>query len=821
LVRRGGRKTGDDERNWFLFKERDDTADSSADITADAPDSVVSGRTMEQIAANQDRVWKNGRAEKQRAKSAKAAKSHSRSSSDRRKKHAAKDESDATPTAARPSAAPRAAVRSTQSAAALERMLKDAGATRGKLPKSIRPQLATLVAEVPQGDAWLYEVKFDGYRMLCRLEEGKARFISRNEQDWTNRFRALAAAAAQLNIDDAILDGEVVALLPSGASNFQALQNAFREKRSEHLIYYVFDVLYLRGYRLLDLPLIERKKILRAILSDSEESKIRFAEHLEGKGQTVFEQACKLGLEGIISKRRDQPYRPGRGDDWRKSKCLNEEEFVIGGFTTPTGSRQGFGALLLGYYNHDDLVYAGRVGTGFSDATLRDLHARMAKLERKTSPFANLAGRTGQARGVHWITPELIGQVEFSNWTADGRLRHPAFLGLREDKAAREIVRAAPVSWAETPTGDTAENGHLNPRSRAAHETHPAKRIARGAEKNPRSGAAKNSKKASAADHSAKKRKTQRSPRAEETDHDAEGPNATVAGIKLSHPDKVYYPDCGVTKRDVAEYYAAVAEWMLPHVVDRPISSLRCPDGYVSGCFFQKHPGIGVSDRLRRFKIKEKSKTEEYLVVDDAAGLVALAQMGVLEIHVWGSKTEHLETPDRLVFDLDPDPLVKWSDVLGAARDIRDYLLELGLKSWPKTSGGKGIHVVVPIQPHVPWNEAKLFCGAVAQQLAREEPTRFIATMSKAARKGKIFIDYLRNERGATAVAPYSTRARENAPVSVPCSWDELTPRFKPNLYTVQTIRKRLSQLHGDPWKDLLRCRQGLSPAIKKLTGRT
>ena len=790
LVRRGGSKALSGEKNWFLFKADDDEADPTTDILETQSKSVVSNRTMDGIGAAKDRIWNsrpesNGKPSKRKPSSAtRSSGGASTATVDKPPPQRGSRASIATPAVKNGPA--KASRKQRQPTADLARLLRSSAAKRGPLPEFVQPQLAGVVSNSPHTKDWIHEVKFDGYRMLCRVADGRATFVSRNALDWTNRLGRLAEAAAELPLEQALLDGEVVSLLANGLSSFQSLQNAFRDGRTGQLVYYVFDVLQAEGYNLAELPLTERKKILAAMIPQNDGGPIRLTEYLEGAGPTVFEQACKLGLEGIISKRQDRPYRSGRGFDWVKSKCLHREEFVIGGFSAPAESRHGFGALLLGYYDRRQrLVFAGRVGTGFSDKTLADLHRQLDKLAQKASPFENLSGRTGPARDVTWVQPELVAQVEFSNWTDDGLLRHPAFLGLREDKPARQIVRDRPAQLL-APT--TAPMPKLKPASRRRREA--------------------------ATPPSAGKRTT--SPR--ETAVGKSAAKNTVCGILISHPDKVLYPDQGITKRELAEYYEAVAEWMLPHMTNRPLSLLRCPEGTGGQCFFQKHPGPGAFPTLRRIPIREKSKTEDYLVVDDAAGLVALAQMGVLEIHAWGSRADHVENPDRLIFDLDPDPAVAWARVLQAARRVRELLEGLGLKSWVKTTGGKGLHVVVPIQPSVAWSEAKMFCGVVAKRLVADDPDRYIATMSKAARKGKIFIDYLRNDRGATSVAPYSTRARENAPVSVPLAWDELTSRLKSDRFNIRNLRRRLDGLQGDPWKELLRCRQTLEPALRKLS---
>lgn len=741
LVRKGGRRSASDEKNWFLFKQRDDEADPDDDVLETRSKSVESGRSMEQIAEGQS-VWRNGRkttSGRATRKSSPPRKAATKSKTSRRR---------------------------TQHGTGVTRLLAQAGATRRSPPNKIEPQLATLVAEAPDGKQWLHEVKYDGYRIICHIDRGRAKLISRNQKDWTDRFAGVAEAAVELPVRQAILDGEIVAMGTDGISRFQLLQNAFRDHQTANLVYFVFDVLYLEGYDLRDLPLAKRKEILAAIVTSTDAGPVRIAESLADRGPEVFKVACEKGLEGIISKRSDRPWRSGRTSDWAKSKCIQEEEFVIGGFTRPRGSRHGFGALLLGYYNRDgELIYAGRVGTGFSDKLLGDMHKQLTKLVRNNSPFKNLSGRTGKARDVKWIAPKLVAQVEFSNWTDEGLLRHPAFLGLREDKPASDVVRDAPAEV---------------PEAAAAPAT-----------------ASRNGKR--------------------DGTRQAASTDSQFAGITLTHPDKILYQEAGITKSELANYYETVQEFILPQVVDRPLALKRCPEGAHKGCFFQKHASAGVSSALRRIPIRDKSGTEDYLLVDDLAGLMSLVQMGVLEIHVWGSRSKNIELPDRLVFDLDPDPAVPWPEVIAAAKHIRDRLADLELPSFVKTSGGKGLHLVVPIEPRVEWPRAKQFCRAVAQQLSADEPKRFVATMSKAARRGKIFIDYLRNDRGATSIAAYSTRARPGAPISVPLAWEELSARITSDHFTVRTLPRRLRKLQHDPWDELDAARQDLRPLLRKL----
>jgi bifunctional non-homologous end joining protein LigD len=757
LVRKGGKRAEATEKHWFLFKERDQFAEPAVDITATMPLSVTTGRDLEQIANQAKRVWgptgevvANGRRPKKAGRRGRASKSSAVTKTKKVKSDP----------------------RDKASLAVVAAALKTLKAKRAVLPPTAEVQLATLADEAPDGDKWLHEIKFDGYRMLCRVDKGKVRFISRNGRDWTAKFPALKAAARQLPVAKAILDGEVVVMQPDGTTSFQSLQNAFQTGASASFLYYVFDLLHLNGYDVGPAPIENRKKLLRLLVPDEADGPVRYSDHVVGAGPKFFAEAARLNLEGIVSKRLGQPYSPGRGADWLKVKCSLREEFVIGGFTKPSGGRQHFGALLLGYYDRSSkLVYAGRVGTGFSDRTLADLHAEFSKLTQKTSPFADLKGETGQARGVTWLKPALVAQVEFSNWTKDRQLRHPSFQGLREDKPAKEIVRDEPISQ---PTAQS---------SRSAAK-----------QKKTETGAKKQGAKSVPATRAS-------------TDDE-------VAGVRLSHPDKVLYPDDGVTKADLAHYYELVAQWMLPHVENRLLSLVRCPGGSGQKCFFQKHPSEGTSDHLRRFKVAEKQRTEEHLALYDLAGLISLVQMGVLEIHVWGSQADQFEKPDRLVFDLDPDPTVDWPHLVAAAKEVRLLLEDLGLVSFVKTTGGKGLHVVVPIRRGITWKDAKSFCHGVANLMVAAAPDRYIATMSKAARKGKIFVDYLRNDRGATAIAPYSTRARAGAAVSVPVAWEELKAGLASDHFNIQNLPARLSRQKQDPWAGLASTKQAITATM-------
>jgi bifunctional non-homologous end joining protein LigD len=631
-------------------------------------------------------------------------------------------------------------------------------ARRVRQPQAVKPQLATLVEEPPAGEGWLHEVKLDGYRILAVLTAGRITLLTRHGRDWTGKFPAVAEALQALPVRQAIVDGEIVVLRPDGTSDFQALQDLLQQGgRPGNPLYYLFDLPHCNGFDLTGAPLLERKNLLQFLLARMGQGweTIRFSDHVVGRGAEVFRQACSLAAEGIVSKLAAGTYEQKRSRIWLKTKCRSRQELVIGGWTEPGGARPGFGALLLGYYDRGELVYAGRVGSGFSERTLGQLSAMLHRIEADNPPFRQPPAGA-DARGVHWVRPELVAEVEFREWTRENILRQASFLALRQDKFPREIVREA---LAVSPD-------RANPSRPALPPSFPGR---------TRAGAA-----------------------------------AVVAGVRVSHPDKILYPEQGVTKRALAEFYAAIADFILPHVRRRPLTLLRCPDGRQGECFYQKHLGEAVPDILRTIPITDKEGTLEYIVMDDIRGLISLVQLGVLEIHPWGSREDDLERPDILTFDLDPGPDLGWPEVIEGARFLRRRLAELGLACFIKTSGGKGLHLVVPLEPGAGWAAAKAFARAVAVDAARCRPDRFTAEMAKAKRGGRIFIDYLRNDRGATTVAAYSTRAAAGAPVSTPIRWDELDRTVTPDRYRIDNLPKRLAALKEDPWHDFFQVRQRL-----------
>lgn len=756
LVRMGGR-AGEDGKNWLLIKHDDDAARPlmKYDISKKEPNSVVSGRSLDEIAAAADRAWgKHGEVK---------AKSGARTKKPVAKKQPAR-------ATARKKAVKKKSPPSHERNGVLrhgERKRSPAnvpGARRAAQPTALRPQLATLSATVPPGDRWLHELKFDGYRILAFLRNGKVRLVTRNGNDWMRKFQPVAGAMAKLPIEQGILDGEIVVLNDEGLSDFQRLQNALKRGETDSLVVYLFDLPHVDGYNLTGAALMDRKKLLKEIVLSGNPKNagvVRFSDHVEGEGETVLQQACQQQMEGIVCKLIDGHYIAGRSTDWLKVKCLQRQEFVIGGFTKAGGSRLGFGALLLGYYDGEKLVYAGRVGTGFTHDSLLQLAKELKARQTRDSPFSGPLTST-QRSGVAWVRPELVGEVAFTEWTDEGLLRHPSFHGLREDKPPKQIIR---------------ERAKSMPRKLAASRPAASKR----------------------ATSAAKARD-----------------ECTVAGVRITHPDRVVYPDPAVTKCDLALYYAWIADRMLPYVAGRPLTLVRCPEGPSGQCFFQKHITGTMPEAVRGIKIREKSGTDEYLVVDDATGLVSLVQMGVLEMHPWPAREDNVERPEMFVFDLDPGEGVDAKQLVQAVRDVKDVLEELGLESFLRTSGGKGFHVVVPIARRIEWEPFKAFAHGVADALVRRDPERYIATMSKAKRQGKVFVDYLRNQRGATAIATFSTRARDGAPVATPLAWDELSTKLKPNAFTVTNIRRRLDAQKMDPWADFFKTRQTVSKAMER-----
>jgi bifunctional non-homologous end joining protein LigD len=630
--------------------------------------------------------------------------------------------------------------------------------SRIPIPDTFKPQLATLAARAPTGDQWVSELKYDGYRALSRIDDGAVKMFTRNGHNWTSKWPNLAEALADLPVSSAWLDGEVAAIDVDGNISFQLLQNAMKLGQDTKLVYLIFDLMYLNGYDLTDMPLIKRKELLQTLLANQPEtSSIKYSNHAIGPANAIFKQACLQGQEGIIVKNAQAAYVQARSNDWLKVKCGMRQEFVVAGYTDPAGSRDKFGALLLGTYDEaGKLIYAGRVGTGFNQDSLKEVADKFAGLAVSKTSFLN-PPQGLDAVGVHWLKPKLVAEVKFAQWTEDGLVRHASFVSLRSDKPAKTIgkeISQIPEQESQPVVSTQASSSN---------------------------------------------RRVQ------------------LAGVNISNPAKILFIDNGFTKLDIAQHYVNMEQFILPYLHDRPLSIVRCPDGYNQECFFQKHVAIGKQSHLQAIKIDPKNDKGEYFVANNISAIIELVQLGVLELHTWGSHYPISALADRLIFDLDPAPDVAWDKVTEAAVLLKGLLEEIGLQSFVKTTGGKGLHVELPITASYPWNIIKPFTQGIAQYLEKHIPERFTASISKKKREGKIFIDYLRNGDGATAIVPYSTRARKGAPVATPLHWDEVGNNIQADSFNIENIGDRLKDLHSDPWKEYLNIKQGLSPEIIKL----
>ena len=641
------------------------------------------------------------------------------------------------------------------------------GAVRGDLPKAQAPQLASVAEKAPDTDDWINEIKFDGYRLLCWLQQGEVRVMTRNGLDWTDRLPAVARAVQGLRAATALVDGELVALDKQGASSFPALQAALSAGKDATLYFHLFDLLHFDGWDLRGCAVLDRKRVLHGL--NDWRGMLRYSDHQVGKAAELLGEACQRGLEGIICKQANAPYRAGRSGAWLKVKCRGREELIVLGWTPPGGSRTALGSLQLGYYDRQgQLHYAGGVGSGFSEHELGLLSRRLAELAAEP-PRSLVVSDEPMPRNIHWVRPELVAEVAFAAWSGSGRVRQAAYLGLREDKSAEEVVR--------DPADPEVERKaiRLRPGDRSA-AAGPAPVVA----VPPRRRSAIVSA---------------RAPKRREV---------TVGNVALTHPERELWP--GVTKQALAEYWSAVAGRALPGLARRPLAIVRCPEGIGGQHFFQKHGHGTLPSAIRQ----GEADGQPYLVIDDADGLIAMAQISAIELHAWGASEAIPTHPDRMVFDLDPGEGVAFADVVQAARDMRAQLQRLGLESFCRTTGGKGLHVVVPLEPVAGWDVVKPFCRAFAETLSQEEPKRFLSTVKKADRHGRILIDWLRNGLGATAVASFSPRARDGATVATPVSWDDVERRLDPSKFTLLTVPERFARLGGDPWEGFASLRQRL-----------
>jgi bifunctional non-homologous end joining protein LigD len=631
------------------------------------------------------------------------------------------------------------------------------GAVRGAPPADQAPQLCRLVEEAPDGDAWISEIKFDGYRLLAWKTRDRVRLVTRNGLDWTDRLPAVAAAVARLDVGSAVLDGELVALRRDGASSFPDLQAALSAGRDGTLHFFAFDLLALESWDLRPCRLVDRKRLLEGLADWT--GLLRFSAHVPGNAGAMRRQACGMHLEGIVCKRADAPYRAGRGSAWVKLKCLGREELIVLGWTPPAGSRTGIGALHVGYFDPEGrLHYAGGVGTGFSERELAELRRRLDGLKAGAPEALLVAGDPLDPR-VQWVRLELVAEIQYAAWSGAGRVRHAVYLGLREDKPAAQVVR----DIADPEAARTV----FAPRAGSA--VHAVRRW----------------KGAIPPVHSDSRIVVAKAPKRMEE---------AVGTVKLTHPDRELWP--GITKRDLVAYWTTIADHALPALARRPLSIVRCPDGIGGEHFFQKNGHGHLPAQIR----EGSASGSPYLAIDDLDGLLALAQMSAIELHSWGSSEADPLLPDRLVFDLDPGEGVAFPQVVAAAQDVRDRLHRLGLESFCRTTGGKGLHVVVPLTPEADWSRAKPFCHAFAETMAQDAPDKYLAHVKIADRTGRILIDWLRNGLGATAVSSFCPRARPGAGVATPLAWSEVTPKLDPAEFTVLTLPGRLAKLKQDPW---------------------
>jgi bifunctional non-homologous end joining protein LigD len=690
LVRMHG-KPGEKRENWLLIKGDDEEArrEGEADILEERPESAKTGRQLEEVAKNPNATW-HSRPEGGKAVAAKA----------------------------------KAPARKAKSSAPQEQDWPK-GAKKADMPDFIEMALAKLKPKPPAGEGWIHEIKFDGYRLQVKIENGRVTMLTRGGLDWTEKFgKDLVDAFASLPVETAVIDGELVVERDNGASDFSSLQHDLSEGRYDRFVFYAFDLLHLDGYSLLDVSLLERKRLLETVVP-KDSSKLRYSTHFNENGGLVLDHACRLSLEGVVSKQRDSKYISGRNGEWIKSKCSQRQEFVIGGYVPSTAMKNAIGSLAMGYYEDGALKHVGRVGTGFTVATAQMLYERLSAMEMKQNSFDDTL-TAEERRGLHYVKPQLVAEVEFRAWSADGNLRHAAFRGLREDKPAKDVVREMEKTTTK---------------------------------------------------------------------------NLPKLAVPLTHPDRIYWPDEGVTKEGLANYYAQVWHLMAPYVVNRPLALLRLPDG-ISGHqrFFQKHAWKGMNDHIEEITDPKDKGGEKLLRITDFDGLVALVQSAVLEIHPWGTTTDNWEKPDMITMDLDPAEDVPWENVIAAAYELKVRIEGEGLAAFVKTSGGKGLHVVTPLEPKAGWADVKGFAKWLADSMSQDDPERYLATATKAKRSGKIFIDYLRNGRGNTAVAAYSARARPGAAVSMPLEWSELTTEIGPAYFTVDNTPARLDALSKDPW---------------------
>lgn len=673
----------------------------------------------------------------------------------------------------------------------------------------IQPQLAKLAKEPPEGDDWLFELKYDGYRIIAFIEANNVRLITRNGYDYSIRFSDVAGSLASLSKGrPMVLDGEIVVTDKEGRSDFSALQSFLKNPKGKNLVYIIFDLLALDGVDLRKRPLTDRKEMLQRLLAGAPKN-LYYSRHVRGKGKESFAAANEAGMEGIVAKRADSIYSEGRSGDWIKIKCDRRQEFVIGGYTISDKRLEGVSSLLLGVYEGENLVYAGRAGTGISESEMRFLEERFKSIVRDTSPFL-LPPRPRPDERIIWLEPLLVAEIKFAEWTQDNLLRQASYKGLRMDKEPRSIRRERFST--EEDKEEIAEDYQAENEERKAEAVETQKEIAQEAGKSQTK-----IQKAEADQQKEINEQTafnERQNEKSEVFQIGEDENMVqlaneliIHGVRISNPDKIIYEEPRLTKEDVVRYYAAVSERMLPYLSNRLLTAIRCPKGIGQTCFYKKHPGPGSKEVVIMPVAKEDGELEEYFYIDSIAGLIKEVQMGTIEFHLWGSRVYTLEEPDMMVFDLDPDEGMELARIRQGVLDVKSILDELGLKSYLKTSGGKGYHVVVPFKASASWDLFSDFAKKVALVMEQKWPDRYTSNVRKSSRSGRIFIDWIRNSRAATSVAPYSLRARKGAKISMPIGWDELD-KVAPDGITITDALKRIAA--DDPWKDFFETEQKL-----------